>query len=160
MNTNEYDVNIIKFVDGDTVDVDINLGFGVWLHDERVRIMGIDTPESRTRDRVEDLFGEAAKARLKELMKHGGRLITTEDKDGEDMKGKFGRILGDFYVEHDGVKKRVTDILVEEGHAVVYFGGSKEEIQMKHMANREKLLREGVISREDYDAAVKLMEGK
>ena len=160
MNTNEYDVNIIKIVDGDTVDVDINLGFGVWLHDERVRIMGIDTPESRTRDRVEDLFGEAAKARLKELMKHGGRLITTEDKDGEDMKGKFGRILGDFYVEHDGVKKRVTDILVEEGHAVVYFGGSKEEIQMKHMANREKLLREGVISREDYDAAVKLMEGK
>ena len=160
MNTNEYDVTVIKIVDGDTVDVDINLGFGVWLHDERVRIMGIDTPESRTRDRVEDLFGEAAKARLKELMKHGGKLITTEDKDGEDMKGKFGRILGDFYVEHEGVKKRVTDILVEEGHAVAYFGGSKEEIQMKHMANREKLLREGIIAKEDYDAAVKLMEGK
>ena len=160
MNTNEYDVTVIKIVDGDTVDVDINLGFGVWLHDERVRIMGIDTPESRTRDRVEDLFGEAAKARLKDLMEHGGRLITTEDKDGEDMKGKFGRILGDFYVEHEGVKKRVTDILVEEGHAVAYFGGSKEEIQMKHMANREKLLREGVIAKEDYDAAVKLMEGK
>ena len=160
MNTNEYDVTVIKIVDGDTVDVDINLGFGVWLHDERVRIMGIDTPESRTRDRVEDLFGEAAKARLKELMEHGGKLITTEDKDGEDMKGKFGRILGDFYVEHDGMKKRVTDILVEEGHAVAYFGGSKEEIQMKHMANREKLLREGVIAKEDYDAAVKLMEGK
>jgi micrococcal nuclease len=160
MNTNEYDVTVIKIVDGDTVDVDINLGFGIWLHDERVRIMGIDTPESRTSDRVEDLFGEAAKARLKELMKHGGKLITTEDKDGEDMKGKFGRILGDFYVEHDGMKKRVTDILVEEGHAVAYFGGSKEEIQMKHMANREKLLREGVIAKEDYDAAVKLMEGK
>ena len=160
MNTNEYDVTVIKIVDGDTVDVDINLGFGVWLHDERVRIMGIDTPESRTRDRVEDLFGEAAKARLKELRKHGGKLITTEDKDGEDMKGKFGRILGDFYVEHEGVKKRVTDILVEEGHAVAYFGGSKEEIQMKHMANREKLLREGIIAKEDYDAAVKLMEGK
>ena len=160
MNTNEYDVTVIKIVDGDTVDVDINLGFGVWLHDERVRIMGIDTPESRTRDRVEDLFGEAAKARLKDLMEHGGRLITTEDKDGEDMKGKFGRILGDFYVEHEGVKKRVTDILVEEGHAVAYFGGSKEEIQMKHMANREKLLREGIIAKEDYDAAVKLMEGK
>ena len=55
--------------------------------------MGIDTPESRTRDKVEDLFGEAAKARLKELMKHGGKLITTEDRKGEDMKGKFGRIL-------------------------------------------------------------------
>ena len=158
---NEYDVRVIKVVDGDTVDVDINLGFGVTLTDERVRIMGIDTPESRTSDKVEDLFGEAAKARLKELMKHGGKLITTEDKHGEDMKGKFGRILGDFYVErYEGKKERVTDILIEEGHAVAYFGGSKEEVQMKHMANRAKLLREGIVSQEDYDAAVKLMEGK
>ena len=160
MTQNEYDVIVIKVVDGDTVDVDIDLGFGVCLKDERVRIMGIDTPESRTSDRVEDLFGEAAKARLKELMKNGGKLITTEDKDGEDMKGKFGRILGDFYVEVDGKKERVTDILIEEGHAVAYFGGSKEEIQMKHMANRQKLLREGIVSQEDYDKAVKLMEGK
>lgn len=157
MQQNEYDVKVIKVVDGDTVDVDINLGFGVWLHDERVRIMGIDTPESRTSDKVEDLFGEAAKARLKELMEDGGKLITTEDKKGEDMKGKFGRILGDFYVErYEGEKEKVTDIMIEEGHAVAYFGGSKEEIQMKHMANREKLLREGVVSREAYD---KLMEG-
>ena len=160
MQQNEYDVVVVMVVDGDTVDVDINLGFGVWLKDERVRIMGIDTPESRTSDRVEDLFGEAAKARLKELMHDGGKLITTEDKDGEDMKGKFGRILGDFYVEHDGKKERVTDILIEEGHCVPYFGGSKEEIQAKHMVNRQKLLREGVVSQEDYDKAVKLMEGK
>lgn len=158
MQQNEYDVVVLRVVDGDTVDVDINLGFGVWLKDERVRIMGIDTPESRTADRVEDLFGEAAKSRLKELMKNGGKLITTEDKDGEDMKGKFGRILGDFYVEHDGKKTRVTDVLIEEGHAVAYFGGSKEEIALKHIANRQKLLREGTISQSDYDAAVKLME--
>ena len=156
MQKNEYDVKVIKVVDGDTVDVDIDLGFGVTLTDERVRIMGIDTPESRTRDKVEDLFGEAAKARLKELMKDGGKLITTEDRKGEDMKGKFGRILGDFKV--DG--KKVTDILIEEGHAVAYFGGSKEEIAAKHLVNRTKLLREGVISQEDYDAAVKLMEDK
>jgi len=161
MQQNEYDVTVIKVVDGDTVDVDIDLGFGVTLKDERVRIMGIDTPESRTRDKVEDLFGEAAKARLKELMSEGGKLITTENKNGEDMKGKFGRILGDFYVErYEGEKERVTDILIEEGHAVAYFGGSKEEIQMKHMANRQKLLREGVVSQEDYDEAVALMEGK
>jgi micrococcal nuclease len=159
MQHNEYDVTVLKIVDGDTIDVDIDLGFGVCLKDERVRIMGIDTPESRTRDKVEDLFGEVAKARLKELMKHGGKLITTEDKHGEDMKGKFGRILGDFYVErYEGKKERVTDILIEEGHAVAYFGGSKEEIALKHMANRQKLLREGVVSKEDYDAAVKLME--
>lgn len=148
MQQNEYDVIVVKVVDGDTVDVDIDLGFGVTLKDERVRIMGIDTPESRTRDKVEDLFGEAAKARLKELMKDGGKLITTEDRKGEDMKGKFGRILGDFRVQ-DG--RKVTEILIEEGHAVAYFGGSKEEVQMKHEANRVKLLREGIVAQADYD---------
>lgn len=158
---NEYDVVLLKCVDGDTVDVDIDLGFGIWLKDERVRIMGIDTPESRTSDKVEKVFGTAAKNRLKELLSEGGKLITTENKHGEDMKGKFGRILGDFYVERfEGQKERVTDVMIEEGHAVAYFGGSKEEIQMKHMANRQKLLREGVVSQEDYDEAVAIMEGK
>jgi len=156
MQQNEYDVTVIKVVDGDTVDVDIDLGFGVCLKDERVRIMGIDTPESRTRDKVEDLFGEAAKARLKELMKDGGKLITTEDRKGEDMKGKFGRILGDFRVA-DG--RKVTEILIEEGHAVAYFGGSKEEIQLKHEANRAKLLREGVVAQADYDRELAKQNG-
>ena len=157
MQQNEYDVVLLKCVDGDTVDVDIDLGFGVWLKDERVRIMGIDTPESRTSDKVEKVFGTAAKNRLKELLAEGGKLITTENKHGEDMKGKFGRILGDFRAP-DG--RLVTDIMIQEGHCVAYFGGSKEEIQMKHMANREKLLREGVVSKDEYDEAVALMEGK
>lgn len=160
MQNNEYDVVVVKVVDGDTVDVDIDLGFGVALKDERVRIMGIDTPESRTSDRVEDVFGEAAKARLKELMKNGGKLITTEDKHGEDMKGKFGRILGDFKVEYNGETKKVTEIMTEEGHCVPYFGGSKEDTQAAHEVNRVRLLSEGVISQEDYDAAVALMEDK
>lgn len=152
MNTNEYDVELLNVVDGDTVDVDINLGFGVWLRDERVRIMGIDTPESRTSDKVEKLFGTAAKNRLKELLTDGGKLITTEDKDGEDMKGKFGRILGDFWVErYEGQREKVTDIMIEEGHCVPYFGGSKEEIQAKHMVNRQKLLREGIVDRDEYN---------
>ena len=154
MQQNEYDVVVVKIVDGDTVDVDIDLGFGVTLRDERVRIMGIDTPESRTRDKVEDLFGEAAKERLKVLMKEGGKLITTEDRKGEDMKGKFGRILGDFRI---GDGRKVTDILIEEGHAVAYFGGNKEEVQAKHLVNRTKLLREAVIAQSDYDAAVAKM---
>ena len=140
----EYRCKVTKVIDGDTVDVDIDLGFDILLRDERVRIMGIDTPESRTRDKVEKKFGLASKARLKELI--GGRsgpiLKTQINKKGEDMRGKFGRILGDFVTE-DG--RLVTDILVEEGHAVAYFGGSKEEIQDKHMANRKKLIREGSI---------------
>jgi micrococcal nuclease len=160
MQQNEYDVVVIKVVDGDTVDVDIDLGFGVCLKDERVRIMGIDTPESRTSDRVEDLFGEAAKARLKQLMKHGGKLITTEDKSGEDMKGKFGRILGDFKVEYNGEMKRVTEIMEAEGHCVPYFGGSKEDTQAAHEVNRIRLLAEGIVTQEAYDKAVKKMEKK
>jgi micrococcal nuclease len=160
MQQNEYDVTVIKVVDGDTVDVDIDLGFGVCLKDERVRIMGIDTPESRTSDKVEDLFGEAAKARLKELMKHGGKLITTEDKSGEDMKGKFGRILGDFKVEYNGEMKRVTEIMEAEGHCVPYFGGSKQDTQAAHEVNRKRLLAEGIVTQEAYEKAVKQMEKK
>jgi len=153
----EYKAKVVKVIDGDTVDVDIDLGFGIILSDERVRIMGIDTPESRTRDKVEKTFGLAAKDRLKELLGKTTVLQTQINKNGEDMKGKFGRILGDF-VSND--QRMITDVLIEEGHAVAYFGGSKQEIQMKHMANREKLLREGVVSKKDYDAAVALMEKK
>jgi len=140
-------------IDGDTVDVDIDLAFDIMLRDERVRIMGIDTPESRTRDKVEKKFGLASKARLKELIggKSGPILKTQINKKGEDMRGKFGRILGDF-VTDDG--RMVTDILVEEGHAVAYFGGSKEEIQDKHMANRKKLIREGLVDVSEEEAGI------
>jgi micrococcal nuclease len=154
LKVNEYDVVLLKAVDGDTVDVDIDLGFNVWLHDERVRIMGIDTPESRTSDKVEKLFGKAAKTRLKELLKDGGILVTTEEKSGEDMRGKFGRILGDFKTP-DG--RLVTQVLAEEGHCVPYFGGSKDDVQAQHMVNRERLLNEGVVDRAEYE---KLMGSK
>lgn len=153
---NEYDVTVVKVVDGDTVDVDIDLGFKIQLKDERVRIMGIDTPESRTSDKVEKLFGLAAKERLYSLLEKDAKLITSEDKDGIDMKGKFGHILGDFRAA-DG--RLVTEIMIEEGHCVPYFGGSKEETQEAHMKNRERLLREGVVAQADYDEAVQQMKG-
>ena len=137
----EYRCNIIRVVDGDTVDVDIDLGFGVWLKDERVRIMGIDTPESRTRDKVEKKFGLASKAKLKSLLGKTGVLKTQVNKNGEDMKGKFGRILGDFQVG----ARMVTDILCEEGYAVPYFGGSKEDVQKMHQKNRELLVKKGIV---------------
>ena len=147
---NEYDVHVVKVVDGDTVDVDIDLGFNIHLKDERVRIMGIDTPESRTSDKVEKLFGLAAKNRLYQLLEKDAKLITTEDKNGEDMKGKFGRILGDFRAA-DG--RLVTEIMIEEGHCVPYFGGSKEEVQAQHMKNRQRLISEGVVSQQEVDEA-------
>jgi len=148
----EYRAKVRKVVDGDTVDVDIDLGFGVWLMDERVRMMGIDTPESRTRDKVEKLFGLAAKARLKSLLGKTTVLKTQIDRSGEDAKGKFGRILGDFVTE-DG--RMATEVLIEEGQCVAYFGGSKDEVQAKHMVNREKLLREGVVDKATYNKLIK-----
>ena len=66
----EYRCKILRVVDGDTVDVDIDLGFGVWMHKERIRLYGIDTPESRTRDKVEKIFGLEAK----KMVKHGCHL--------------------------------------------------------------------------------------
>jgi micrococcal nuclease len=153
----EYRATINRVIDGDTVDCDIDLGFGVVLADERVRIMGIDTPESRTSDKVEKVFGLAAKKRLKELLGKQCILKTQIAKNGEDMKGKFGRILGDFMSEDD---RMVTHIMEEEGHCVPYFGGSKEDTQAQHTANRERLLKEGVVSKAEYDKAVAIMEKK
>ena len=142
-----YKCKILRVVDGDTVDIDIDLGFGMWMHKERVRMMGIDTPESRTRDEVEKVFGLASKNRLKELLPIGStQILKTEiDKSGEDAKGKFGRILGDFLIEG----KKASEILIEEGHAVAYHGQSKDDIQEMHMSNRERLINKGIVTLED-----------
>lgn len=138
----EYRATILRVIDGDTVDVDIDLGFGIWQRSERVRIMGIDTPESRTSDEEEKVFGKAAKKRLTELLQEHTILMTEVNKAGEDMKGKFGRILGDFKTDN-GTK--VTEVLINEGHAVAYFGGAKEDVQKQHLVNRERLIAEGVV---------------
>ncbi|MBJ34102.1 MAG: nuclease [Flavobacteriaceae bacterium] len=139
----EYKCKILRVVDGDTVDVDIDLGFGMWMHKERVRIMGIDTPESRTRDKVEKKFGLASKQRLKDLLPVGSsqELHTQIDKSGEDKKGKFGRILGDFMID----TKLATSIMIEEGYAVLYNGQNKDEVEQAHLNNRERLIKEGKV---------------
>ena len=141
----EYRCKILKVVDGDTVDVDIDIGFGVILSDERVRIMGIDTPESRTRDKIEKKFGLAAKKALQAMLGKTSILKTQINKSGEDMKGKFGRILGDFIIDKDGEQCSVVDALLEAGHCVDYYGGSKEELIQAHMVNRRRLIEEGVV---------------
>ena len=137
----EYRCKVLKVIDGDTVDVDIDLGFGMWIHNERVRIMGIDTPESRTSNLIEKKFGLLAKARLIELLGEKAILKTQVNMKGEDMKGKFGRILGDFATEDGQI---CAQVLCEEGHAVPYFGGSKDDVVKQHMDNRKKLVKEGL----------------
>ena len=131
-----YRCKILRVVDGDTVDVDIDLGFGVWMHKERLRINGIDTPESRTRDKEEKIYGLAAKEFVKSFLPVGSDATLQTEKD---KTGKFGRILGKFLV-YDGVtdsEMHLGDIMIREHHAVPYFGQSKEEIKEMHEMNRE-----------------------
>ena len=128
----EYKCKVTRVVDGDTVDIDIDLGFGVWLHKERVRIYGIDTPESRTSDEVEKLYGKAATAFLVKWTNAGDLTLRTF----KDDRGKFGRILGELWY---GREHNINQLLVDNHHAVRYYGQSKEEIKEEHLANREKL---------------------
>ncbi len=146
----EYRAKILRVVDGDTVDVDIDLGFGVWMHKERVRMMGIDTPESRTRDKVEKKFGLASKEYVKAYLPIGSmQILKTEiDKSGEDKKGKFGRILGDFlvYDSKEDAQKKLTEIMISQGYGVAYHGQSKDDIHEAHMANRKRLIEAKVVT--------------
>tara|TARA_B110000014_G_C20113900_1_gene587681 strand:- start:1790 stop:2239 length:450 start_codon:yes stop_codon:yes gene_type:complete len=147
----EYYCKIVKVIDGDTVDVDIDLGFGVWLKKERVRVNGIDTPESRTRDKEEKKFGLISKNRVKQLLPVGSTQIlkTESDRNGEDKKGKFGRILGDFVftksVDGGRLTDRLSDVLIDENMAVKYHGQSKDDIAEQHIKNREVLIGRGLV---------------
>ena len=140
----EYRCKILRVVDGDTVDVDIDLGFGMWMHKERVRMMGIDTPDSRTRDKVEKKFGLASNQFVKDMMPVGSKQVlkTQIDRSGEDKKGKFGRILGDFLI--DG--KKLTETMIKEGYGVVYTGQNKDQVEKAHLNNRKKLIKEGKVT--------------
>ena len=135
----EYKVEVIKVVDGDTIDVNIDLGFGMSYNKQRVRLMGIDTPESRTRDLEEKVYGKAAKNYLKQLLASGNVSLVSHDK------GKFGRILGELFVkDNEGHPVFETNIsvnqaMIDNHHAVAYNGQSKEDIQEQHLKNREIL---------------------
>ena len=127
----EYKCKLVRVVDGDTVDVDIDLGFGVWLRKQRIRLYGIDTPESRTSDPIEKVYGNAAKDFLIKWTGAGELRIKTH----KDAKGKFGRILGELWT----FDTNINQTLVDNHHAVRYHGQSKEQIAEEHIANRAKL---------------------
>ena len=141
----EYRVQIRRIVDGDTVDVDIDLGFGVWLHNERIRVDGIDTPEKRTRDLVEKEFGNLATAFVESMIPVGTEqvMVTTE----YDPVGKFGRILGTFIVfdAETNSEKTLSEIMIRDHYAVAYEGQSKDDIEAEHITNRRLLIESGAI---------------
>jgi micrococcal nuclease len=123
-----YRCIVTRVVDGDTVDADIDLGFNM-IYKERIRLMGIDTPESRTRNKHEKVLGKASKVRLKELVQSAQPLTGKRGKKAvflqtsKEGKGKFGRILGTLWIND----QNLNDILISENHARPYFGGSKDE---------------------------------
>jgi micrococcal nuclease len=138
----EYRIKIVKVIDGDTVDVDIDLGFGVWLKKERVRLFGIDTPESRTRDLEEKKFGLLAKEYLKASLKKGTPILKTR----KDKTGKFGRILGELlYIDNDDSYVNINEKMIEEAQAVEYHGQSKDDIEAQHLLNRVILRENGSV---------------
>ncbi len=126
----EYHCVITRIIDGDTIDVDIDLGFDCWLHRQRIRLYGIDTPESRTRDLEEKKYGLAAKAFVEKFIPLGSTaLLNTKEK------GKYGRYLGDFKVKNQWL---CTELL-KHRHAVRYEGQSKKAIKQAHLDNRKLL---------------------
>ena len=130
----EYKCKLVRVVDGDTIDVDIDLGFGVWMRNQRIRMYGIDTPESRTSDPVEKIYGKAATAFLEKWTNSGNLVLKTF----KDDRGKFGRILGEIWYSGDNMYN-INQLLVDNHHAVRYHGQSKDEIAEEHLANRSIL---------------------
>lgn len=119
----EYRVkHVLKVVDGDTIDVDIDLGFNV-SYTQRVRLAGIDTPESRTLDATEKALG----LEVKEFLKHSleGVLDIVIRTEKPDSTEKYGRILGWIYV--NGSKESINEQMIKGGYAWAYDGGTKKK---------------------------------
>lgn len=124
----KYKAKLDRVVDGDTIDALVDLGFDTWKK-VRVRMVGMNAPESRTRDLEEKKYGLAAKEFVKTFVKGKSIILRTEKYDA---KGKFGRILGDIVVD----KVSLSETMIAKHHAVPYYGQSKDDIAESHLANR------------------------
>jgi len=126
-----YNCRIARIVDGDTLDVDIDLGFGIWKTNERIRLWQIDTPECRTRDKEEKKYGLIAKNFVEEHLPVGKIFeLQTLEKD------KFGRYLGAVFVKN---RLSINDMLLKANLAVKYVGQNKKEVRQEHLNNRKIL---------------------
>lgn len=114
-----YKIKVTRVVDGDTIDAEIDLGFNLKLN-KRIRLYGINTPETRTRDNEEKKRGLAAKKFLQQIVDEQQGVLFLKSLD----QGKFGRCIGVLF-EQDFDDQSINEVLVQEGHAVEYFGGKR-----------------------------------
>jgi len=134
-----YRCKINKVVDGDTVEIDLDLGFNMMLVNQKVRMAGIDTPESRTSNNEEKIRGTLSKKKVAEKLPVGSwQRIQTMKSDAND--DKFGRILGVFILE-DGTS--LNQWMIDNNYAVLYQGENKELVQEQHQYNKQKLIERG-----------------
>tara|TARA_Y100001938_G_C7996326_1_gene382305 strand:+ start:255 stop:674 length:420 start_codon:yes stop_codon:yes gene_type:complete len=132
----EYKCHITRIVDGDTVDANIDCGFDI-IFKSRIRLYGVDTPESRTRNLDEKARGKMASAFLQEQI-NKAKLVKVKTK--LDKKGKFGRVLGSIIADDIDLNQAMVD----KNLAVAYFGQSKDDIEAEHLVNRQKLIEAGL----------------
>lgn len=140
-----YKVDVTRVVDGDTVDVDVDLGFGMTYKKQRVRMVEIDTPESRTRDLEEKFYGKQSKYFLESLLMGKEVQLVSHDK------GKFGRILGELFIDDmpDDIivnaEGSINKMMIDNYHAVPYFGQSKDDTEKGHLMNKAALNEKGIL---------------
>ena len=140
----EYGCKVTRVVDGDTIDVDLDLGFDI-IYKCRVRLYGIDTPESRTRNKDEKVRGKLAAKFLKDAISNGKNVILQTQL--KDSKGKFGRVLASVII--DGIN--INQQMVTNHLAVRYEGQSKKDIQLDHLKNRDILIKQGLHTLIEYE---------
>jgi micrococcal nuclease len=135
----EYSCKINKVLDGDTVDINLDLGFNIVLANQRVRMAGVDTPESRTTNAEEKVRGLLSKKKLTEKLSSSKwcKIKTLKSDNNDD---KFGRILGEFILD-DGTN--INQWLIENNYAVTYQGENKDLVQEQHQKNKAILISRG-----------------
>lgn len=153
----EYNATVTSVVDGDTVVVDIDLGFNVKFQNQKVRLLGIDTPESRTSDKVEKQFGLASKDYVKKFVELCNKQVIvrthiSQDTD-DDGREKFGRLLGE--IINPTTKAVLNDELINKNYAVKYLGENKSLVSEQHKANRKILIDRGEVKLTYEQAGVK-----
>lgn len=138
----EYYAEVTNVIDGDTIVIDIDLGFNVVLSNQSVRLAGVDTPASRTNDKVEKVFGLISKEYTKKFVESCNKHIIVRTQKPDSVE-KFGRILGD--VVNPETKEVLNESLIKNGYAVRYLGENKNNVIDQHKLNRKRLIDEGKV---------------